>query len=87
MNLSARTTIAALLMCAIPLASALAAEKEDPKKFNYRPLPVDVACLAGYHPTVDKDGNKVFPCVENAEKVVPVGDAPLKSAPVAVTRN
>lgn len=81
---SLHTTVAAFLLCAIPVASALAAQTEDPKKFNYRPLPVDVSCLSGYHPTIDKDGNKVFPCVEDAAKVAPVNTTPIKSAPVAV---
>lgn len=74
----ARMIVAALLLGAFPMAFTMA--KDTPKKFNYRPLPVDVSCLDGYHPTVDNNGNKVFPCVANAETVVPKDAAPVKAA-------
>ena len=72
MHRPARMTMAALLLIA-PVATAFAAEKEEP--FKYRNLPVEASCLDGYHPTIDAEGNKVFPCVANAETVVPVGNA------------
>jgi hypothetical protein len=72
MHRSARVLVAALLLVA-PVAAALAAEKEDPAKFKYRNLPVEASCLEGYHPTIDGEGNKVFPCVANAEIVVSTG--------------
>ena len=58
----------------VPAAVALAAEKEEP--FKYRNLPVEASCLDGYHPTIDGDGNKVFPCIANAEIVAPGGKGP-----------
>ena len=64
----ARTALVAMLLAA-PVVSALAAEKEDP--FKYRNLPIEASCLDGYHPTVDADGNNVFPCIANAENVAP----------------
>ena len=69
MHRSARMLGAALVLV-VPVVSALAAEKEDPAKFKYRNLPVEASCLDGYHPTIDAEGNKVFPCVANAEIVV-----------------
>jgi len=77
---SARVLVAALLL--VPVVSALAAEKEDPQKFKYRNLPVEASCLDGYHPTIDAEGNKVFPCIANAEIVVPTGGA-IKSQTAA----
>jgi hypothetical protein len=62
--------LGAALVLVVPVVSALAAEKEDPAKFKYRNLPVEASCLDGYHPTIDAEGNKVFPCVANAESVV-----------------
>lgn len=72
MHRSARRLVAALLLV-VPVAAAVAAEKEEP--FKYRNLPVEASCLDGYHPTIDADGNKVFPCIANAETVVPTGNA------------
>lgn len=72
MHRSIRSLVAALLLVA-PVAAAVAAEKEEP--FKYRNLPVEASCLEGYHPTIDGDGNKVFPCIANAETVVPTGTA------------
>lgn len=72
MHRSALRLIAALLLV-VPVAAAVAAEKEEP--FKYRNLPVEASCLDGYHPTIDADGNKVFPCIANAETVVPTGNA------------
>ena len=82
MHRSVRVLIAALLL-AEPVAAAFAAEKEDPAKFKYRNLPIEASCLDGYHPTIDAEGNKVFPCVANAEIVAPVTSGPaVKAAPV-----
>ena len=64
----ARIGLGALLLAA-PVASAFAAEKEEP--FKYRNLPIEASCLDGYHPTVDAQGNNVFPCIANAESVAP----------------
>jgi len=81
MHRSARVLIAALLL-ALPVAAAIAAEKEDP--FKYRNLPIEASCLDGYHPTIDAEGNKVFPCIANAEIVAPVTSGPaVKAAPAA----
>jgi hypothetical protein len=76
-----------LLLSTLTVASAVAAQKDDPKKFNYQPIPVEVSCLSGYHPSTDKDGNKVFPCVADAAIVAPNGTAPLKAAPSVVKAN
>lgn len=82
MHKSIRMSVAALLLV-VPAMAAIAAEKDDPAKFKYRDLPIEASCLEGYHPTVDKDGNKVFPCIANAEiAVVPVAGGPVKTAPV-----
>jgi len=86
MHHSTRIVIAALLLV-VPVLSAVAAEKEDPKKFIYRPLPVDASCLEGYHLTVDAEGNKVFPCIADAERVTPSGTAPTKATPLAARAN
>ena len=72
MHRSALRLIAALLLV-VPVAAAVAAAKEEP--FKYRNMPVEASCLDGYHPTIDADGNKVFPCIANAETVVPTGNA------------
>ena len=72
MHRPARMTMAALLLL-VPAAMVIAAEKEEP--FKYRNLPVEASCLDGYHPTIDAEGNKVFPCIANAEMVAPSGDA------------
>ena len=69
----ARIGVAALLLVA-PMVSALAAEKEEP--FKYRNLPIEASCLDGYHPTVDAQGNNVFPCIANAESVAPGPSGP-----------
>ncbi len=75
--------VAALALVA-PMA-AVSAEKEDPAKFKYRNLPVEASCLDGYHPTIDAEGNKVFPCIANAEiTTAPVtGGTAVKATPTA----
>ena len=79
MHRSARVLVAALLLV-VPVAAVIAAEKEDPQKFKYRDLPVEASCLDGYHPTVDSSGNNVFPCIANAEMVVPTASGPAVKA-------
>lgn len=68
MHRSPRRLVAALLLV-VPVAAA----KEEP--FKYRNLPVEASCLDGYHPTIDADGNNVFPCIADAETVVSTGNA------------
>lgn len=80
MHRSARMLAALLLL--VPVATALAAEKEEP--FKYRNLPVEVSCFEGYHPSLDAQGNKVFPCVANAEIVAPQPGAAAQLAAKAV---
>jgi len=82
MHRSIRMAVAALLLVG-PAAVAFAAEKEDPAKFKYRNLPVEASCLDGYHPTIDAEGNKVFPCIANAEIVAPVTGGPAVKATAA----
>ena len=87
MHRSARVLVAALLLVllVVPAVSAFAAEKEDPAKFKYRNLPIEASCLDGYHPTVDTEGNKVFPCIANAEITTApgTGGPAVKWAPTA----
>ena len=77
-----------VLMAALALGApiaAISAEKEDPVKFKYRDLPIEASCLEGYHPTIDTEGNKVFPCIENAAiTTVPgTGGPAVKAMPAA----
>lgn len=83
MHRSVRVVAAVLLL--LPVVSALAAEKEDPAKFKYRNLPVEASCLDGYHPTIDAEGNKVFPCIANAEITTApgTGGPAVKATPTA----
>ena len=64
----ARIGVAALLLVA-PMVPALAADKD-------RNLPIEASCLDGYHPTVDAQGNNVFPCIADAESVAPGPSGP-----------
>ena len=64
--------LVALTLLLVPTL-AISAEKEDPKKFKYTPIPVEASCLEGYHPTVDPQWGNVFPCIADAEIVAPTG--------------
>ena len=64
---------------------AVSAEKEDPKKFKYTPIPVEASCLEGYHPTVDPQWGNVFPCIKDAEIIAPTGTTPAAIAKSTTT--
>lgn len=71
MHRSLRLALALTLLVAPSFS--VGAEKEDPKKFKYTPIPVEASCLEGYHPTVDPQWGNVFPCIKDAEIVAPTG--------------
>ena len=70
MKMRSLVLLAAALTAVAGAAPSFAKDKEEPKKFPYRPLPVEVVCLSGTHPTQTPDG-PAFPCIADAERVAP----------------